>query len=361
MSRSKRKFWSRLFLSHIVVTLIPLLIAANVAVTLIHTQIEEQAKITLDKNLDAASRFFFQRLGHIHFHLNTVAEFLGSDLYTGGENGDLQELLKEIKERDDLSFLTVITPTGQVIARANSELRGDMLDSGCEAASFKGSCFKGVTILDCVFLEKENLVAQAFIYNVPKEYADVNKEGKRGIALAATVPIRNSEGEVKAYLLGGELLNNNLRLVDQIEENWQGNATIFLNNLRVATTVRINNGERAMGTILSPEVAEIVLEEGQRYLGRSTIIDTMYLTAYEPLFNASGDVIGAIFLGLPEEPYLQIKRETVTYFFAVALFGVLLAGLISYFIMRSIQGPLEKISQAMRKVQSGDFSHRFKD
>lgn len=358
MKNLKKKLWKRFLLSYIIVSILPLTIAAYMAVNLISTQIEEQAKITLDKNLDAVSRHFYQRLNHIHFYLNTLSDFLGSELYET-ETEELREILIDIKKRDNLSFLTVVTPTGQVIARANSDLTGDQVDSGCEA-SFTGACFKGAAILDCAFLEAENLVDQAMVKNMLEESSPVVE--KRGIALASIVPVRNgAEGEIKAYVLGGELLNNNSRKVDQMSDNWQGNVTIFLGNLRVATAVRTDSGQRAVGTVLSPYVEDVVLNQGTRYLGRSTIVDTPHLTAYDPIFSASGDVIGAIFLGIPEEPFLELKREAMLYFFAIAVFGILLAVAISYLVLRSIKKPLQQISQAMKNVQFGDFSHRFKD
>jgi len=360
MSNTKRNIWRKLVLSYIVVSLLPLIIAAYMAVNLIHSQIEEQAKITLDKNLDAVGRYFYQRLGHIHFYLTTLSEFLGPQLYEAENDADLRRLLIEIKERDHLSFLTVVESDGAVISRANSDLRGDQVDRACEAATFSGSCFKGVAILDCLFLESENLAGQAMIYHLPEEYSQAN-QNKRGIALAATVPIRDGEGQVQAYLLGGELLNNNVRLVDEMAENWQGNVAIFLDNLRVVTSLRTSNGDRTKGTVLSPDVAEVVLNRGSRYLGHATLSNTPYLTAYDPIVNASGDVIGAIFLGIPEGPFLQIKKGAVAYFLSVAVFGIILALFISYFITRSIRNPLQQVSQAMRRVQSGDFSHRFKE
>ncbi|WP_269758264.1 cache domain-containing protein [Thalassobacillus sp. C254] len=59
-----------------------------------------------------------------------------------------------------------------------------------------------------------------------------------------------------------------------------GTVTIFLEDTRVTTNV-INNGERAVGTQASQEVAHTVLEEGSVYTGPADVAGVTYQTAYQ--------------------------------------------------------------------------------
>jgi Cache 3/Cache 2 fusion domain len=81
-----------------------------------------------------------------------------------------------------------------------------------------------------------------------------------------------------------------------------GVATIFVKNgdqyMRVATTVKKEDGANAVGTALdatSPAIAK--LNNGEAYYGDATVFGKTYFAGYEPIKDASGAVIGAYFVG----------------------------------------------------------------
>jgi hypothetical protein len=81
-----------------------------------------------------------------------------------------------------------------------------------------------------------------------------------------------------------------------------GAATLFVKNgdqyMRVATTVKKEDGSRAVGTALdanSPAIAK--LNNGEGYYGDATVFGKTYDAGYEPIKDASGAVIGAYFVG----------------------------------------------------------------
>ena len=357
----KRNYlWQKILLSYVIVALVPLLIAAFIAINLINTQIEKQAEITLNKNLDYVSSWFYQRSELVHFYLDTMVEVEGSDNLLQMDEG-LQPYLSFVKDKNNLSFLTLVSVDGCVLATATSEvLTGNPENDSCYELFDLHGFSHGVTILSPSFLEEEGLLERAYVETVG-DAGEVDGVEDRGLALAAAVPLHDKEGQLKAYLFGGELLNKNLAMVDEISANWQNTATLFLEDVRVATSVRLISGERATGTRLSEEVSGVVLGQGERFLGRAYIVDDWYLTAYDPIYNESEEIIGALYLGGPEEPFVQIKRDTVARFFLIALFGIALAILAGYLILRSIKHPLQKFIEAMRKVQSGDLSQRLKE
>jgi len=71
--------------------------------------------------------------------------------------------------------------------------------------------------------------------------------------------------------------------------------------LRVATNVPDTDGKRGIGTFIpatNPDgtanpVVKTVLG-GQTYRGRAFIVTDWYISAYEPIFNAQGKVIGML-------------------------------------------------------------------
>jgi hypothetical protein len=68
--------------------------------------------------------------------------------------------------------------------------------------------------------------------------------------------------------------------------------------VRVATNVKKADGSRATGTILDPKGPVItMINKGDAYYGKANILGKKYVTGYEPIKNASGDVIGIYYVG----------------------------------------------------------------
>ncbi len=100
----------------------------------------------------------------------------------------------------------------------------------------------------------------------------------------------------------GVALNARFDEVDGFHRATGGVATIFARRgddfERIATSVRQANGERAVGTKLartSPAYAEAAA--GRRYVGRAVLFGTPYMTVYEPVRDAAGQVVGVLFIG----------------------------------------------------------------
>ena len=103
-------------------------------------------------------------------------------------------------------------------------------------------------------------------------------------------------------------------IIDEVERLVGGTATIFqrLNSdgdlLRVATNVRTSEGTRAVGTFIparNPDgrpnpVAETVTAGGT-YRGVAFAVNDWYVTAYEPIRDGDGHVVGALYVGVKQD------------------------------------------------------------
>ena len=355
--------WQKLFLGFIIVVIIPILIAGNVAIRLFHTGVEQQAEITLNKDLNAARNILYQRLDNIHFYVTFLSQHRELREMNLSHDEGLQRLLVELKEQRGLSFLNLVDPSGSVIAGANrknsTQLNAEVNELIQNA--LLGQTSKGVVVLDEHFLKAEGLHEQAHfeLIDSPEARETIKKEESRGLSFAAASPIYNNEGDVIAVLLGGDLLNREHRFIDEISELLEVTATLFLDDLRIATSIRLRSGDRAYGTRVSEEVANIVLDQSERYLGRAYIIDDWYLTAYEPIHDIHDNVVGILYVGIPEAPFSLMRRETVQHFLIIAALSAGIAVLIAYFITQSIRKPIKKMMSAMKSVELGDLSQRF--
>ena len=125
---------------------------------------------------------------------------------------------------------------------------------------------------------------------------------------AATLGAPNVKGEevvagktVPALHFGATKMNNNFVLVDEVQKEVGGTATIFVKSgdefVRVATNVKKDDGSRAIGTILDPKGKAIAaIAKGESYFGEVDILGKPYVTGYEPIRDAS-NVIGVYYVG----------------------------------------------------------------
>ncbi len=112
-----------------------------------------------------------------------------------------------------------------------------------------------------------------------------------------------------------------------------GTATIFSGKVRASTTVLLPSNENAVGTVVSDEVAQKVLEQGQPWTGRALVVDTWYLSRYEPIRDPDGNIIGILYVGELEELYLDQKHSmaiTGSLVVIAVVLLVLFAGVVVY-------------------------------
>jgi methyl-accepting chemotaxis protein len=103
-------------------------------------------------------------------------------------------------------------------------------------------------------------------------------------------------------------------IVDDVRQSTGDTATVFQrmdddgDMLRVATSVVGKDGNRAVGTYIAANNSDgsankviATVMAGKRYVGRAFVVDRWYQTAYTPINDKNGNVIGMLYVGTPEE------------------------------------------------------------
>ena len=154
-------------------------------------------------------------------------------------------------------------------------------------------------------------------------------------------------------------LNNDL--VDHLSNLTGDTVTLFLGEKRVATTARGSNGERAIGTKISENVAQTVLKNGQTYIGEADVVGQWYHTGYVPLRAEDGTIIGIFYVGI-SHAYEQeiITRSLITVGGLGLALTILVALLTWFFIQRVIIYPLHNITLGTRDLATGHFTQKIK-
>lgn len=91
-------------------------------------------------------------------------------------------------------------------------------------------------------------------------------------------------------------------LVDGVADIGGGTATLFVKSgdefVRIATNVKRADGSRAIGSVLDPSrKAYAAIRHGDPFYGVVEILGEPYITGYEPMFDISGRLIGAWYVG----------------------------------------------------------------
>jgi methyl-accepting chemotaxis protein len=154
---------------------------------------------------------------------------------------------------------------------------------------------------------------------------------------------------------GATKMNDNYDLVDQIGELTGDTVTIFQQDTRVATNV-MTDGERAVGTQVSDTVKQAVIEKEENYYGEAEVVGNSYQTAYSPIKNDQGEVVGIWYVGASDSMVATSIADFTKIFIIVLVIVVILAIVVVLFFTRGIKKRLGRISQAMQNAGKGDFS-----
>ena len=160
---------------------------------------------------------------------------------------------------------------------------------------------------------------------------------------------------VNGNLMQGDyIINGNFEIPDKIKELFGGAATIFMGDMRVSTNVLKPDGGRAVGTPLQGPAYDMVIKQGKPYRGEANILGVPYFTAYDPLKNRSGAVVGALYVGEKQSEYLAVYNRLK---YIVALVAAALAAgfsFISFLIVQKALQPLGRMVSLMRDIAQGE-------
>jgi C4-dicarboxylate-specific signal transduction histidine kinase len=186
------------------------------------------------------------------------------------------------------------------------------------------------------------------------------------MVMHAAAPIASAarEGGASAgVLVGGLLLNKNLDIVDRINDivypegalplGSVGTATLFLEDVRIATNVRLFENVRAIGTRVSAAVRHTALDLGRTWLDRAFVVNDWYVSAYEPITDSRGKRVGMLYVGYLEEPFQRARQLALAAVALLFVLTVVAAAFVSLRLARHVSQPVERMHGAMSAIEAG--------
>jgi two-component system NtrC family sensor kinase len=346
-------------------------VALIVGGQLLYKAVLNEATTRIRLDLNAAREIYLSRIRVIKVALNVTT--LGPVFRSSLEKHDAQKLvglLKNVAQQTELDFVGIITKEGKTLCHIGPHSipkEPTLPNPIANLALQQKTVVSGTVILnnDSLFAEDPELANRARIKFVPTKRAipRLQTEESSGMTLAAAVPVFEA-GSFLGVLYGGVLLNRSQEIVDSVrdtvfqQETYNGRsigtATIFLNDLRISTNVVSPDGNRAVGTLASEEVKDLVLKQGKKWIDRAFVVNDWYITAYEPIEDIFGQRVGMLYVGVLEAKYADVRRKALSIFFIMTVAGMALAiGLGTYTANRTSR-PVQQLIEASIQVSQGN-------
>ena len=200
------------------------------------------------------------------------------------------------------------------------------------------------------------------------------EQGKSGLVSMAVYPIK-VKGRVVGTAVVGALLNRNYGIVDKFSVRYNmPTATIFAQDWRVTTNVPYvdpnttsTDSTREIGTRAAREVSDKVLQQGQEYIGETSITGVNYLTFYAPLYDHrkliddTAKPVGIAYVGRPLSEVQDLLSGLSNAGYIIALISIVIASVIGLIIASSFSSPLRRLSSFTQKVGRGEMAERLTD
>lgn len=347
--------------------------------TIITDIVVDEAQLRVQMDLNSAWTAYRDQAAQLQTNLSLISQqqSVRRGLTNSQHRGVAPASLEALRLQYGLDFLLLVDARGKVLAGSGHSVstgKPVQRDIVIENA-LAGKVTYGTVLIDPVDLRRKSaeLADRAHILIVPTERSMPSEQAveDRGMALETAIPVLGQDDAVAGALYGGILLNRRFSLVDDIrstvfgtesfENKPVGTVTIFLGDVRIATNVLQADSTRAIGTRVSQEVYRTVLERGQRFHSRAFVVNDWYLSAYDPIRNPAGDIIGILYVGFLEKKYLDFRSSFVRQFLIIGIIALVLSIGSAQYCSTRIRRPLMKLVDATRRLSSGQLDTRVDD
>ena len=240
----------------------------------------------------------------------------------------LKKVARGIVEEPLIDLVTICDVEGRVVVRGHSDKSGDLLGSSRLSASIP--------------LKEKRVVVGMEPGNVVR------------LTLASGVPILYEGKLVGAVIIGSDLSSG--VFVGKVKKMLNAEATIFLDDVRISTTV-MRDGRPVIDTKLgNPTIYQEVMQEGKVFLGSNNIAGKEYTTTYWPWKDMAGKIRGIFFVGIPKDSIVSSQNSVIL---AFSLAGLLVGAILLFagaVVARAIVRPLRNTVAYAEAVSEGDFT-----
>ncbi|RMF31859.1 MAG: HAMP domain-containing protein, partial [Chloroflexi bacterium] len=322
---------------------------------LISQAMTHSAQETLEHDMQMAWDTYWDRGRQMRMGmLQAAVEPSVQEMIRRRDSEALRRLMRAWKTHRPYVDLWLVTdPTGRVIARLNSDRTGDRwpFDDLIATAVERRDAILSSERLPPAVLAEEGL-------------ATADAEG--GLAVIVTTPVL-CDGAVCGLFIAGDLLNGDPYVPGTLQEKLHGyrqhTATgaelhrpfIFVSNGQaIIAASPQSTPERASLQESLPQEALAPTTADSPYRGKVTLRGTPYLLAVDPIRDHSGQVIGALGIGLPEQLFWGLHGEAIRAVVVSLLLGAVLAAGVATLLGARMAHPLRELATKAQAIAAGN-------
>jgi two-component system NtrC family sensor kinase len=369
-------FRTRLLLGFTAVVGIVAIVASWAGLSFISRTVTQEAMVRVEMDLGTAWSAYDAERSRLQIVVGMASQndFFRSVFRSGGAMSEIAWQLGVFRRKYEIDFLTLVDSKGLVVGRSRQPFSvGDKVSPNpIIDSALQGKASSGTIVLsrEVLLLEGEALAERAYIPLVYTERAKPTDRvvEDRGMVLEAAIPVLDARDHVMGVVYGGLLLNRKFSLVDRIrntvfgQKEYKGKplgtVTLFLGDVRIATNVMLDTETRALGTRVSEAVYEKVLRRGERFAARAFVVNDWYLSAYDPIREPSGHIIGIIYVGLLEKKYLEYGSRLALEYLGITFVALVFSAAVSLYLSSGFRRPILRLVRASRELSGGNLQTR---
>jgi len=339
------KLKSKLLLSFFIITCISTIATTVFSIYYFSGKIKVEALENMRKNMQVAELIYENKLSLIHDTANKLAQ-----------DGTFQILV---------GFLTV----GDKIPKYLNEYAQQNHIHNIVAVN------KERTLIGHVDLEKTNIDHQNIDYShhplinyaLTQNQSMVTTEriNDQFIAITAVSPIfksskKNNRRSQKApEVMGAVLLRYYLNysddLIIQIESLLGLTAAVYYDGVAI-NSIHSTNQNNAVA-VINPKIYEKLMHTISQF-EQSDIEEGSQLAEYKTLFGLDDKAVAVLGISVSADKYVDTYSEAVSTLSFIMLLCIIVASILGFLLARSILIPIEQLLNGVKRVTSGDLSHK---
>ncbi|MGC9325086.1 MAG: methyl-accepting chemotaxis protein [Desulfomonilia bacterium] len=156
-------------------------------------------------------------------------------------------------------------------------------------------------------------------------------------------------------MVGDYVINENYELPDKVKDLCGGTATVFMRDVRVSTNVMKSDGTRAVGTKLQGAAYDAIFKENRKFRGEAIILGEPYFTAYDPIRNKDGEIIGVLYTGIKRSEFFASFDRLTVHIIVIAAVLAVLVGIGALLLLRSmLTKPINNVVDSLKNIARGE-------
>lgn len=326
---------------------VPMMALAGILFYLFQNVIQEEVTGHIKANLKGTIAVYVERVSLIKGLMQEIKEEADiKKAFSEANNTDLQTILLKLgKKHSFIDILFAVDENQRVIGRRNNRV-GDIASIGDSISR---------ALVNGEMTHSTELVSREFLSREDNELANQIKD--TGIVQIVVSPVISGDRIVGA-IVSGLLLSGDTWLGNSVHDRFGVEMALFggssAESLFLHAAASLPRSNWVLGQLL-PEKLKKEISLGKPYYGPIHQAGIHKTVAYEPIKDSRNRIIGAIGVSKADENVGSLVLYTLATGLGVtAVLGLLIAGILVFFIHSDITRPMNYLIAAMQRFGKGE-------